>query len=256
MDWFHIFLWSMIALAAVVFVALHFIEAGYGMLRTSKWGFAINNKTAWFLMEFPVFTCMCIIAICCPYPINITRWVIFGIFQLHYIQRAFIFPWLLKGKGKMPIGIMLMGVTFNVSNAVMQGYWLFYVSMNNNSLYTLSWLSSAPFLIGTVLFLTGFIINIHADYTIRHLRKNPSDTAHYLPKGGLFRWITSANYFGELIEWLGFAILTWSLSGFAFFIWTFANLVPRAAAIYKHYQAEFGKEMTDSRLKRIIPRVY
>ena len=87
---------------------------------------------------------------------------------------------------------------------------------------------------------------------IRHLRR-PGDTAHYLPRGGMFRYVTSANYFGEIVEWTGFAILTWSLSGTVFVVWTFANLVPRANTIYHRYLDEFGDEVRAMRLKRVIP---
>ena len=72
----------------------------------------------------------------------------------------------------------------------------------------------------------------------------------------MFEYVTSANYLGELMEWLGFAILTWSISGLVFFIWTFANLVPRANAIYKRYKTEFGPEMEAKKLKRVFPFIY
>ena len=63
------------------------------------------------------------------------------------------------------------------------------------------------------------------------LRK-PGDTRHYLPQKGMYRYVTSANYFGEILEWAGWAILTCSLSGLVFLWWTIANLVPRANAIW------------------------
>ena len=69
-------------------------------------------------------------------------------------------------------------------------------------------------------------------------------------------YVTSANYCGELMEWLGFAILTWSLAGLVFFIWTFANLVPRTRTIYKRYQEEFPEEMKGRKLKRVFPFIY
>ena len=93
------------------------------------------------------------------------------------------------------------------------------------------------------------------DRIIRRLRK-PGDTAHYLPRGGMFRYVTSANYFGEIVEWTGFAILTWSASGAVFALWTFANLVPRADAIYKRYAELFGDELRKERRKRVIPFIY
>lgn len=103
------------------------------------------------------------------------------------------------------------------------------------------------------LVFTGMAINIQSDHIVRHLRK-PGDTNHYLPKKGLFKYVTSANYFGEIVEWCGFAILTWSASGAIFAWWTFANLVPRANTIYHKYKAMFGNELGNR--KRIIPFIY
>ena len=50
-ETFQIFLWVMSAVALVVFIALYFVKAGYGMFRTASWGISINNKLAWVLME-------------------------------------------------------------------------------------------------------------------------------------------------------------------------------------------------------------
>ena len=107
---------------------------------------------------------------------------------------------------------------------------------------------------GALLFFAGMFINLHSDYVVRHLRK-PGDTKHYLPAKGLYRYVTSANYFGELVEWTGFAILTASPAAWVFVWWTFANLVPRADAIYRYYREEFGDEAVGKR-KRIIPCIY
>ncbi len=43
---FNILLIVMTAIAAIVFVTLYFVEAGYGMLFDKKWGFPIPNKVA------------------------------------------------------------------------------------------------------------------------------------------------------------------------------------------------------------------
>lgn len=254
---FYIYLGVMIVSAVAVFIALNFVEAGYGMLLDPKWGKAINNKTAWFCMEFPIFMAMIIIWLCSPHRFDITPLVFLIIFEIHYFERVFIFPFLIKGKNKMPLTIMLMGLCFNILNAMMQGYWIFFEAYRTNpDPYPVSWLWSPQFIIGLTLFITGFCINIHSDHIIRNLRKSDEDRNHYLPKGGVFDYVTSANYFGEIIEWLGFAILTWSLSGFVFFLWTFANLVPRARSIYKKYQLEFGEEMKGKNLKRVFPFIY
>lgn len=254
---FYIYLYVMIGLAVVVFIALYFVEAGYGMLINPKWGKTISNKKAWFWMEFPIFIAMLILWACSPHRFNLMSVIFLIIFELHYFQRVFVFPFLLKGKGKMPITIMLMGISFNILNAAMQGYWLFYEAYNvNPEAYSTSWIYSPQFFIGLSIFLAGFVINLKSDQTIRNLRKDENDTKHYLPKGGMFNYVTSANYFGELMEWLGFAILTWSMSGFVFFLWTFANLVPRANAMYKRYYQKFPEEMSTKKLKRVFPFIY
>ncbi|MDR3047452.1 MAG: DUF1295 domain-containing protein [Bacteroidales bacterium] len=247
----------MVLLAIVVFIVLHFVDAGYGMMRNSKWGYSINNKRAWFLMEFPIFIAMIGLWFFSPNHGQIVPLIFLILFEVHYFERVFIFPFLIKGKGTMPISVMAMGITFNILNASMQGYWLFYRAFDiNSNAYPISWLYSPQFIIGLILFISGFIINLHSDKIIRNLRKNDSDNKHYLPRGGLFNYVTSANYFGELIEWLGFAIFTWSWSGFIFFLWTFANLVPRAAATYKRYYAEFPEELETKKLKRVFPFIY
>ncbi|MCH5329059.1 MAG: DUF1295 domain-containing protein [Coprobacter sp.] len=239
--------------AAVVFIALYFVKAGYGIMRNGHWGPQVPNRLGWILMEAPVFIAMCLLWWFSP-----RRWdgmclVLFGLFQLHYFNRSFIYPFLLKGKSLMPLSIIAMGVVFNVLNAIMQGGWIFYFAPADR--YTWSWLATPQFIAGTVIFFTGMVINMHSDYIIRHLRK-PGDTGHYLPRGGMFRYVSSANYFGEIVEWTGFAILTWSLAGAVFALWTFANLVPRAHAIYRRYEALFGEEFVRERRKRVIPFIY
>src|SRR5574344_121583 len=239
--------------ALIVFIALYYVEAGYGKMISNKWGPAINNKLAWFLMECPVFFVLLYLWAHASRQWDIVPLIFFLLFELHYFQRSFIFPFLLKGKGKMPVSIMAMGILFNTINGYMQGEWIFFLSPDG--MYSPEWLKTPQFIIGTILFILGMFINMHSDYVIRHLRVK-GDTKHYLPQKGMYKYVTSANYFGEIVEWIGFAILTWSWSGAMFAIWTMANLVPRANSIYKKYKKEFGDEFYERPLKRIFPFIY
>ncbi len=250
---FDIFLCAMALTAVAVFVALHFVEAGYGMMYSRKWGPVIDNRIGWVLMEAPVFVAMGLLWWFSPRRFDIAPLVMFLMFELHYFQRSFIFPMLIHTRGRMPLSIIAMGVVFNVLNAFMQGGWIFYIS--SPSRYPEAWLGSWQFIAGTVLFFFGMAVNIHSDGIIRRLRK-PGDTRHYIPRGGMFRYVSSANYLGEFIEWTGFAVLTWSWAGAVFALWTFANLAPRAARIHLRYSKEFGREFTDLGLRRIIPYIY
>lgn len=250
---FNIFLAVMAAIAVVVFVALYFVDAGYGKFYNTRWGPSINNRLGWVLMEAPVFFAMLLLWLFSDRRGDVVRLVFLLLFETHYFHRSFIFPRRIRGRGRMPVGIILMGVVFNTLNACMQGGWIFYVSPQDY--YPLSWLWGAPFIIGTLLFFTGMSVNVGSDTIIRNLRQ-PGDTAHYLPTAGMFRYVTSANYFGEFLEWVGFAVLTWSLAGAVFALWTFSNLAPRAARIHQMYQREFPEEMAASHARRILPFIY
>lgn len=46
---------------------------------------------------------------------------------------------------------------------------------------------------------------------------------------------------------MGRAVFAW---------WTFANLAPRSASLYRRYEQEFGEEFTRLGRKRIIPFIY
>ena len=250
---FNIFLIVMAVIALVVFVSLFFVDAGYGKFYDRKWGPAVNNRLGWILMESPVFIAMLVLWLCSDRRDDVVRLVFLLLFELHYFQRSFVFPFRLRGKSMMPLSIILMGVVFNVLNALMQGGWIFYVSPADY--YGIHWLMSPKFIVGTLVFLFGMFVNIQSDDIIRNLRQE-GDTGHYLPKKGMFKYVTSANYFGEVLEWIGFAILTWSWAGAVFAWWTFANLCPRAVRIYDKYKKEFGSELNTKTVKRILPFIY
>lgn len=251
-ETFDIFLIVMAVLALVVFIALHFFEAGYGYLFDRRYGRPIPNRIGWVLMESPVFILMCILWLCSERTLQAAPLTLFILFQAHYFQRSFIFPLLIRGNSKMPVGIVLMGAVFNTLNALMQGGWIFYISPAD---YYDDWFTRPYIYIGGAIFIVGMVINLHSDAIIRHLRK-PGDTRHYIPRGGMFRYVSSANYFGEFLEWTGFAIASWSWAGAVFAWWTFANLAPRAASLRRRYEQMFGEEFTKLHRKRIIPFIY
>ncbi|MBR4228107.1 MAG: DUF1295 domain-containing protein [Bacteroidales bacterium] len=250
---FQVFLIVMAVIAVIVFVCLFFVDAGYGKFYQPKWGPSVSNRLGWVLMEAPVFIAMLFLWWFSDRRTDPVRLIFLLLFELHYFHRSFIFPLQIRGKSRMPLSIILMGALFNTLNAFMQGGWIFYLSPDKY--YPAGWLTGLPFLVGTAVFFAGMAINIKSDSIIRNLRK-PGDTGHYLPKGGMFRYVTSANYFGEFIEWTGFAILTWSWAGAVFALWTFANLAPRAARIYDMYSREFPDELDTKKTKRMIPFIY
>lgn len=252
-QYFHLLTVLMLILATIVFICLYFVTAGYGQFRSKRWGVSMDNRVAWMIMEAPVFIIMAGIWWTSGHNFHIPELVLLLLFELHYFQRSFIFPWLMTGHNRMPIVIMLMGITFNIINGVLQGgglYWYPNPDFAEGPSYLLRWNA----ILGILLFAVGMGVNLHSDHVIRHLRQ-PNETRHYLPQRGLYRYVTSANYLGELMEWIGFALAAATPTAWVFPIWTAANLVPRAHSIHKRYRQEFGDEAVGTR-KRIIPFIY
>lgn len=243
-------------IAAIVFVCLYYVDAGYGKMRTAKWGPTIPSKLGWAIMECPVFFLVLYFWAVSPVRFEWPYLIFFLLFEFHYFHRSFVCPMLMRGNSEMPIVIALLSFAFNLLNGHIQGRWLFELAPQYQP-YAEDWWLTPQFIVGLVIFCTGMAINMHSDYIIRHLRK-PGDTKHYLPKGGFYNYVTSANYFGECVEWLGWAILTWSWAGLIFFVFTAANLVPRSNAIWHRYEQVFHDEFHKRKpaLKRIIPFIY
>lgn len=56
-----------------------------------------------------------------------------------------------------------------------------------------------------------------------------------IPYGGLFKYVSCANYFGEILEWFGFFLALQTYTSFLFLLGTMANLVPRALKYHQGY---------------------
>ena len=153
---FNALMYIMPVLAIIVFIALFFVKAGYGIFHTKSWGLSLPNKVGWVIMECPAFILMAAMWLTGQYSLMSVPAVFFILFEIHYFQRAFVFPFLMKGKSKMPVSIMLMGVVFNLINGFLIGYSLFHIDYSDK--YTAEWLYSPCFIIGVLIFIAGMVI--------------------------------------------------------------------------------------------------
>jgi 3-oxo-5-alpha-steroid 4-dehydrogenase 1 len=86
------------------------------------------------------------------------------------------------------------------------------------------------------------------------LRK-PGETGYKIPTGGLFDYITGANFFGEIIEWTGFAVASdCSPPATIFAVFSAAYLGMRAWHHQNYYLSKF--EDYPRTRKIIIPFVF
>jgi 3-oxo-5-alpha-steroid 4-dehydrogenase 1 len=244
---FYFIVYSWIAVALVIFPLVLWIVAPYGRHTTKNWGPLINNKLGWVIMESPALFFFAYFFIFGSNHHTFIPWIFFTLWIFHYINRTLIFPFRLRTKGKMmPVTIVGMAFCFNLVNGFINGYYLGSLSGS----YQITWLYDPRFIVGILLFISGLIINWQSDNILIHLRK-PKETGYFIPRGGLFDYISCPNHFSEIIEWTGFALMTWSLPGLAFAIWTLVNLLPRALHHHRWYKQTFPDY--PSNRKALIP---
>ncbi len=234
-DFFHDLLMVVLALSGVTFVVLFAITAPYGRHTRAGWGPMISSTIGWVLMEAPASLAFVAFYLAGEARAGAVPLALLGLWQLHYANRAFVYPFRRRGGDKpMPLAVVGMGFSFNVANAYLNARFITHFAH-----YADGWLASPQFLAGVALFLCGFAINQHADEVLRTLRA-PGERGYKIPHGGLYRFVSAPNYFGELIEWSGFALAAWSPAALVFVVWTAANLAPRAWANHRWYRRTFA----------------
>jgi 3-oxo-5-alpha-steroid 4-dehydrogenase 1 len=234
------------ALAAIAFVVLMRVNAPYGRFGRAGWGPTIPARRAWVIFESPAVLAFALIYFAGDRALQLAPLAFFGIWQLHYIARTFFFPLRMRVPARpIPIVVVALAFVFNLLNAYINARWISHLAA-----YPDRWLSSPPFLVGVALFLAGWVINQRADLALSRLRK-PGGPRYSIPQGGLYRYISCPNYFGEILEWIGWAVLTWSLAGTAFAVFTAANLLPRAIATHRWYRDTFPDYPRDR--KAVLP---
>jgi protein-S-isoprenylcysteine O-methyltransferase Ste14 len=236
-----VFIW-----AIVTFFFLSRVSAPYGKFKRKGWGPSLPNNLGWIIFETPSVILFAYIFFKGEYATNLVPLIFFIFWQIHYVNRTYIFPLRIKTKGKTtPILIVISALFFTSLNSYINARW---ISHFQN--YQTNWLGDPRFILGSLILLSGIFINVQSDNILLSLRK-PSETGYKIPNGGLFKYVSGPNYFGELLVWFGWAIATWSLAGLAFFIFTFANLFPRALSSHRWYQEKFPEYHKNR--KAIIP---
>ena len=231
-------LWIIIGL--IIFPINLIYKAPYGRHTSKKWGISIDNKLGWIIMELPAL-------LICPaiyfyFKIDFDTSIMFiCLWIIHYFNRTIIFPFRIKTKGKkMPLAIVLSAFFFNTVNGSINGYFLSNIKLDSVSIFLIT---------GFLLFVTGLYINISSDNKLINLRKIKK--GYFVPKGGLFKYISCPNFFGEILEWFGFTLMTFNIGSLSFFIWTCCNLIPRGLAHHSWYKNKFNEYPKER--KAILP---
>jgi 3-oxo-5-alpha-steroid 4-dehydrogenase 1 len=232
----------MIGMGLTAFFFLHVVKlsAPYGRYSegaSAIYGFKMPGKLAWVLQELPAFAFPVYFIFTPGREIPVQAKVLLALFLLHYANRTFVFPFLITGGKPTPVVVFLLAFVFCLVNGIMQGRYLVeYATYDADKFMGTEF--SLQFICGAVLFLLGMAINMHSDSVLRNLRK-PGDKGYYIPRGGMFEYVSGANFFGEIVEWSGFAIASGSIIGWAFAIFTACNIGPRAIQHHQWYLNKF-----------------
>jgi 3-oxo-5-alpha-steroid 4-dehydrogenase 1 len=249
-ELFNVLLFFLFFFAMVTAIVLVFVTAPYGRHTRKGWGPALDNRLGWIIMEAPAPLVFALCFLAGEYRGSLTAWVFLLMWEVHYVYRAFIYPLGLRGSEKrMPVVVAAVGLLFNALNGYLNGRYLYSFSGG----YPNDWLTDPRFFAGLLLFVTGCAINRQSDRTLRRLREN-GESGYTIPHGGFYRWVSSPNYFGEIIQWFGWALATWSLVGLMFAVWTAANLAPRALS-HHHWYREYFLDYPPER-KALLPRLW
>ena len=238
-------------IAVIVFAILFFLNVPYGRHQRPGWGPSMRAVPGWVIMELPALLMPTLILIVSGQSLTLVTGLFFVMWHIHYLHRTFIYTWRRRHYRKtFPVLICVLSFVFNLINGYIVSWDLYVI----NPISDLSWLSSPMFLLGAVVFAVGMWINISSDQILFHLRsadKAGVEERYLIPNRGLHRWIASPNYFGEILEWVGFAIATFSLGSGLFVLFTIANLAPRAIGHLRWYRRTFADYPSER--KALIP---
>lgn len=232
------------AIAALTAIGALFIRTPYGRFADDSFGVSLDPRLGWFLMELPAS--LSFVYFFWKGPNAATPFALFVLFVwlVHYANRGFIMPALMR----VPVGqkssfsLMLVVVGWLVTS--LHGYLNATWASSHAQHAGFAWFSDPRFIFGVTLYYAAFFANLHSDHIVRQLRTREEVAqgikSYRIPSGGLFRYVSNPSYLTEILFWAGFAIFTWSLAGVYILAISMANLIPRAAATHAWYRETFS----------------
>ncbi len=256
-DFYHNVLIVAFGYLALIIIGGFFVKAPYGRFASDSYGFSLSPRLGWFLMELPATLSFIFFYFQGENRFEAVPLFFLAIWMIHYGNRGFIFPLLMrvaKGqKGTFSIMIVLAGWFVTTLHGYLNAVFISQLSDH----FTNSWFTDPRFIIGMSIYAFGYVMNLHSDNIIRNLRSKEEvangTKVYRIPQGGLFKYVSCPSYLTELLSFLGFAIATWSLGAIFVLGVSAANLIPRAFQSHQWYKDKF--EDYPTKRKVIIPGI-
>jgi 3-oxo-5-alpha-steroid 4-dehydrogenase 1 len=249
-----------LAFGIVVFTAVSalFVQTPYGRFANESYGVSLDPRLGWFLMELPALVSFVYFYFQGPHAGAPVPLFILFVWVVHYANRGFLMPALMRvprgQRSGFSLGVVVMGWLVTTLHGYLNATWASALSPH----FTADWFGDPRFIIGILVYYAAFFANLHSDHVVRCLRTKQEvaqGIKHYrIPRGGLFEYVSNPSYLTELIFWAGFALFTWSLAGVYILAISMANLIPRAIATDRWYREKFSDYPTQRRI--LIPYVW
>lgn len=239
-------------------VSMRFMKAPYGRFAATRRWPGVNARLGWLLMELPATLVFWPCFVAGPRAGETVPMILAGIWGIHYLNRGFVFPLLIRvpkrGGATFGLPVLATGMVVTAMHGYLNG--TFFSRLGQH--LTAEWLVDPRFLGGVAIYAMGLLLNVHSDAIIRNLRSRQEvergDKVYRIPNGGGFRFVTNPHYLGELMMWTGFTLFTWSLPGLFILTLSAANLVPRAVETHRWYRERFPEYPRSRRV--LVPFVY
>lgn len=230
-------------LALLVFIGAGFAKSPYGRFASEAWGVSLSPRLGWFLMELPATLSFVYFYFQGRNRFEIVPLFFLFVWLIHYGNRGFVFPYLIRSpkgaKASFSVTIVLSGWLVTTLHGYLNAAFISDLGAH----FTPDWFVDPRFIVGIALYYASFVLNVHSDAIIRNLRSKEEvergEKVYRIPRGGLFRYVTSPSYLTEITAFTGFAIATWSLGATFIVLVTIANLVPRAIQTHRWYRDRF-----------------
>jgi len=231
------------ALVVLVFLGAAVVKSPYGRFASNRWGINLSPRVGWFLMELPATLSFVFFYFQGRNRFELVPLFFLLVWLVHYGNRGFVFPYLIRSpKGATAsFSVTIVAVGWIVTS--LHGYLNAVFISDLGRHFSVAWFRDPRFLFGIALYYGSFALNLQSDAIIRNLRSRDEiergSKAYRIPRGSLFRYVSSPSYLTEITAFAGFAIATWSLGATFILLITIANLVPRALQTHRWYREKF-----------------
>jgi 3-oxo-5-alpha-steroid 4-dehydrogenase 1 len=237
-----------------------FVIAPYGRFGSSSFGVELNPRVGWWLMEIMATVSFLYFYPQGPHSTKPVPLFFAALYLIHYANRGWYFPWAMRvapgTKSSFSITVAGSGLFVTGMHGYLNAMWY----STHCSYLDYNWLQTPTCLVGLVLYEFSFWSTIYCEHIMRNLRPASGvvaegESRYKIPRGFLFEYVTSPQYFTEIMGFFGWAIMTWSPAGLFIVAISCANLVPRAVGTQKWYREKFKEEYPMER-KILIPFVW